>query len=85
MSPGYLIAWLATGPCAIRAAEIYWRSRTGPVPRESAELRWQIACTPALRLAAPALLRALQVIAELTCRVNGLLWGAELHSRPWRT
>jgi hypothetical protein len=85
MSPGHLIAWLAAELYAIRAAVICWRLRIGPMPAESAELRWQIACTPALRLVAPALLRALPVIAELTCLINGLLWGPELLTRPWRT
>jgi hypothetical protein len=85
MSPEHLIAWLAAELYAIRAAVIYWRLHTSSIPAESAELRWQMASTPALRLVAPALLRALPVIAELTCLINGLLWGPELLTRPWRT
>ncbi|HEY5987464.1 MAG TPA: hypothetical protein VIV12_13985 [Streptosporangiaceae bacterium] len=85
MSPARLIAWVAAELYTIRAIVIYWQLRTHQMPRESDELRWQIACTPALRPFAPAILRALPVIAELTCMVNGLLWGVELLTRPWRT
>lgn len=79
-----LIAALAAELYAIRAALIYWRLRTGPMPGESAELRRQLALTPALRPVMPGLLRILPAVAELTCLVNGLLWGPELLTRPWR-
>jgi len=85
MSGAQLIAWAAAGLYAIRAIVIYWQLRSRQMPQESAELRWHIACTPELRPVAPAILRALPVIAELTCMINGLLWGLELLTRPWRT
>jgi hypothetical protein len=79
-----LIAWVAAELYAARAVAVYWQLRTHHMPGESAEFSVQIACTPALRPVAPALLRALPVIAELTCMINGLLWGPELLTRPWR-
>jgi hypothetical protein len=85
MSGAQLIAWAAAELYAIRAIVIYWRLRTRQMPQESDELRWHIGCTPALRPVVPAILCALPVIAELTCMVNGLLWGLELLTRPWRT
>lgn len=84
MSPGHFIPALAAELYAIRASVLYWRLRTGPMREESAGLRRQIACAPALRPVAPVLLRMLPVVAELTCLVNGLLWGPELLTRPWR-
>jgi hypothetical protein len=42
-------------------------------------------CTPPWHLLAPVLLPALPAIAEFTCVLNGLLWPAELVTRPWRT
>ncbi len=85
MSPAHLIAWLATELYVIRAIMIYLRLRTHQMPGEVDELSWQIACTPALRPVTPAFLRVLPVIAEVTCMINGLLWGVELLIRPWRT
>lgn len=85
MNPAHLIAWLVAELYVIRAIVIYWRLRTYQMPGEIAETRWQIACTPTLRLFFPAILRAPPVVAELTCMINGLLWGPELLTRPWRT
>lgn len=85
MPHGYLIALLAAELYAIRAIVIYWRLRTYQMPPEGAQFLWQIACTPALRTVAPVILRVLPVIAELTCVINGLLWGPEFLTRPWRT
>jgi len=84
MSSGHFIPALAAELYAIRASVLYWRLRTGPMREESAGLRRQIACALALRSVALVLLRMLPVVAELTCLINGLLWGPELLTRPWR-
>jgi hypothetical protein len=41
-------------------------------------------CTPPWHLFADLLVPALPLIAEITCMINGLLWPAEILSRPWR-
>lgn len=84
MSLAHAIALIAVELYLLRAAAIYWRLRTQHMPQELDEFRWHIICAPRLGPAAPALLRVLPAIAELTCMVNGLLWGVELLIRPWR-
>jgi len=80
-----LIAVLvAAGWYADRAVRTYWWLSTHQTPQDREEFRAHILCTPALWRVAPAILRAVPVIAEFTCMLNGLLWGVELLTRPWR-
>ena len=67
------------------AGVVSWRLRTSSaLQAEMAETRSWVRCTPLLHLLAPVLLPAMPLIAELTCFVNGLLWSAEMVTRPWR-
>jgi hypothetical protein len=75
---------MAAGWYAYRAGQTYWWLRSHQTPQEREEFRAHILCTPALWRVAPAILRAEPVIAEFTCMLNGLLWGVELLTRPWR-
>lgn len=76
---------VAGGLYTAYAGITYWQLRTRHMHAEIAETRSWIRCTPPWHLLAPVLLPALPVIAELTCMINGLLWPAELATRPWRT
>jgi len=44
-----------------------------------------VRCTPPWNLFADLLVPAMPLIAELTCLINGLLWPAEMLTRPWRS
>ena len=67
------------------AAVVYWRLRSSSeLQAETARTRSWLRCTPPWHLFADLLLPALPLIAEITCMINGLLWPAEILSRPWR-
>ena len=67
------------------AAVVYWRLRSSSeLQAEIAQTRSWLRCTPPWHLVADLLLPALPLIAEITCMINGLLWPAEVLSRPWR-
>lgn len=79
------VALLVAGELyAAHAAVVYWRLRRW-MPAEITQTRSWIGCTPPWRTLAPVLLPALPAIAEFTCLINGLLWPAELFTRPWRS
>jgi len=66
------------------AGVVYWRLR-GHMAAEITETRSWLRYTPPWHLLAPVLLPALPALAEVTCLLNGLLWPAELVTRPCRT
>jgi hypothetical protein len=55
------------------------------MPAEFPEIRSRYWCTPPWRLLSYVLLAAVPAIAELTGAMDGLLWPADLVTRPWRT
>jgi hypothetical protein len=68
------------------AAAVYRRLRTSTeLQAEIAETRSWVRCTPPWHLFADLLLPAMPLIVELTCVINGLLWPAEMLTRPWRS
>ena len=67
------------------ATVVYWRLRSSSQKQaEIAQTRSWLRCTPPWHLFADLLVPALPLIAEITCMINGLLWLAEILSRPWR-
>ena len=67
------------------ASVVYGRLRTrSQLQAEIAETRSWVRYTPPFCYIAALLVPAMPLIAELTCAVNGLLWPAEMITRPWR-
>jgi hypothetical protein len=71
--------------CLGYAAVVYQRLRSSSeLQAEITQTRSWLRCTPPWHLFAGLLVPALPLIAEITCMINGLLWPAEIPSRPWR-
>ena len=80
------LAGLATAAAYLGyAAVVYWQLRSSSeMQAEITQTRSWLRCTPPWHLFADLLVPALPLIAEITCMINGLLWPAEILSRPWR-
>jgi len=77
---------LALAAYGVTQPSSYWRLRTSnELQTEIAETRSWVRCTPPWNLFADLLVPAMPLIAELTCLINGLLWPAEMLTRPWRS